>query len=102
MQLSWDQDKYLYAYRFAAEAHKGQWIPGTTDLPYITHVSCVSMEVIAALQVESGLDGNFAVQCALLHDVIEDAGVSFDQIKSKFGETIAQGVAALSKNPDLD
>jgi (p)ppGpp synthase/HD superfamily hydrolase len=62
----------------------------------------VSMEVIAGLQAESGLDGNLAVQCALLHDVIEDAGVSQQRIENQFGKQVALGVAALSKDPAVE
>ena len=102
MELSWNQDKYLYASRFAAEAHKGQCVPGAPGLPYIVHVTWVCMEVIAALQSVQDLDGNLAIQCALLHDVIEDAHVTFEQISSGFGEAVARGVLALSKHPDLD
>jgi (p)ppGpp synthase/HD superfamily hydrolase len=101
MKLSWDQDKYISAYRFAAEAHKGQPLPGSKCLPYIIHVSLVSMEIIAALQIEPGLNGNLAVQCALLHDVIEDTGVTFEKIKTDFGEPVAKGVDALTKNDKL-
>jgi (p)ppGpp synthase/HD superfamily hydrolase len=97
MQLSWDQDRYLLAYNFAANAHKGQPMKGKPDLPYIIHPSLVSMEVIAALQAEQGLDGNLCVQCALLHDVIEDCHVPFENIKITFGEKVALGVLALSK-----
>lgn len=97
MLLSWDQDKYILAYKFAANAHRNQTVKGRPDLPYIIHPSLVSMEVIAALQVEQGLDGNLCVQCALLHDVIEDCHVPFDDIKTVFGEKVAAGVLALSK-----
>jgi len=101
IHLPWDQDKYVYTYRFAAEWHKGKYVPGTDNLPYIMHVSFVSIEVISALQVEPGHDSDFAIQCALLHDVLEDTNVTLDEIKSRFGEKIASGVFALSKNPDL-
>lgn len=110
MKALWNQDKYTKAFRFAGEAHTfkcktqkgGQTIPGTNGLPYIMHPSLVCMEIIAALQMEPVLDGNFAVQCALLHDVIEDTDVTFDQIQSEFGERVASGVLALSKNRNLD
>jgi len=39
----WSQDTYIKAYRFAAEAHNGQLVPGTT-LPYLMHISMVAME----------------------------------------------------------
>lgn len=70
MTLNWSQEIYTKAYQFAAEAHNGQRFPGT-ELPYMMHVSFVSMEVMAALAHELERDGNLAVQCALLHDVIE-------------------------------
>jgi (p)ppGpp synthase/HD superfamily hydrolase len=50
------------------------------------HLSFVSMEVIAALNAESGHDGNLAVQCALLHDAIEDsASITYDDVAKEFG-----------------
>lgn len=93
----WSQESYARAYRFAAEAHKGQVFPGT-DLPYIMHISLVSMEIIACLEVEREHDGDLAVQCALLHDVIEDAEVTYPEIERTFGERVAQGVLALTKD----
>ena len=53
------------------------------------------------MNLEPGRDEDLAVQCALLHDVIEDGGVSYDQIKAEFGEAVAEGVLALSKNKKL-
>ncbi|MBN1891019.1 MAG: bifunctional (p)ppGpp synthetase/guanosine-3',5'-bis(diphosphate) 3'-pyrophosphohydrolase [Thermoflexales bacterium] len=100
MQAHWSQDEYIRAYRFAAIAHQGQSVPGT-DLPYIVHLSLVCMEVIAALIAEQGHDENLAVQCALLHDVIEDTGVTYEQVQQEFGSAVADGVLALSKDPAL-
>jgi (p)ppGpp synthase/HD superfamily hydrolase len=97
----WSQDEYIKAYKFAANAHRGQTVPGT-ELPYIMHVSFVSMEVIAALRTEQdGRDGNLAVQCALLHDVIEDTEVTHQQVLDEFGSNVAAGVFALSKDKSL-
>jgi (p)ppGpp synthase/HD superfamily hydrolase len=56
---------------------------------------------MAALQAELELEGDFTIQCALLHDVIEDSQVTFEEIKAKFGKKVAQGVLALSKNRQL-
>ena len=101
MPSTWSQEKYIRALKFAAEAHNGQTVPGS-DLPYIVHLTMVAMEVIAALAHEDGLDGDLAVQCALLHDVIEDAGISYEKLAAEFGSEVAQGVLALSKNDDLE
>lgn len=99
----WSQEKYIQAYKFAARAHQGQNIPGS-EIPYIMHLSFVSMEASAALNAEKELstenkyDGNLAVQCALLHDTIEDTDITFEQIEAEFGASVAQGVLALTKD----
>jgi guanosine-3',5'-bis(diphosphate) 3'-pyrophosphohydrolase len=99
-QQSWSPDLYTRAYWFAAQAHLGQQIKGG-DLPYIVHPSLVCMEVIAALRVEPGRDEDLAVQCALLHDVVEDSGVTYEQLRETFGVAVAEGVQALSKDESL-
>ena len=97
MPSTWSQEKYIKALQYAAQAHKGQRVPGS-DLPYVVHVTMVAMEVMAALAHEDNLDGELAVQCALLHDVIEDAGKSYEELIAEFGRDVAEGVLALSKN----
>jgi (p)ppGpp synthase/HD superfamily hydrolase len=101
MTSNWDRDLYIKACLFAAKVHRGQLVPGS-DLPYSIHLNLVSMEILAALSVESGCDGDLAVQCALLHDTIEDTDTTYAQIVALFGASVADGVAALSKNPVLD
>jgi (p)ppGpp synthase/HD superfamily hydrolase len=96
----WSQETYITAYRFAAYAHRGQTVPGT-DLPYIMHLSFVCMEVLAALTVETGHDENLAIQCALLHDVLEDTATTYAQVQTAFGPAVAAGVLALSKDAAL-
>jgi (p)ppGpp synthase/HD superfamily hydrolase len=101
MPSNWSQELYIATYRFAAQAHQGQIYPGT-ELPYIMHLSFVSMEILNALSVESGHDGNLALQCALLHDTIEDTATTYADVAAKFGVNVADGVLALSKNPTLE
>lgn len=98
---NWSQESYIKAYRFAAQAHQGQKFPGT-NIPYIMHLSFVSMEVIAALSVETEHDGNLAIQCAILHDTIEDTNTTFEEINTEFGEAVANGVLALTKDNSLE
>ncbi len=97
----WLPEDFHRAYWFAAEAHQGQPMPDT-DLPYLIHVSLVAMEVIAALRVEPGHDETLAVQCALLHDVLEDTPVTYSAIEAGFGGAVAAAVRALSKDDRLD
>ena len=97
MPSTWSREKYIRSLKYAAEAHNRQIVPGS-DLPYVVHVTMVAMEVIAALDRENGLDGDLAVQCALLHDVIEDTEATREDLENKFGPEVVEGVLALSKN----
>lgn len=99
--MNWSQDTYLKAFHFAARAHQGQIYPGT-ELPYIMHLSFVCMEVIAAFHFGQNCDENLAIQCALLHDSIEDTAVTYEQIKDEFGEAVAGGVLALTKDATVE
>jgi (p)ppGpp synthase/HD superfamily hydrolase len=56
------------------------------------------MEVIAALRAEPERDQELAVQCALLHDVVEDTATTVEQLRATFGPAVATGVSALSKD----
>ena len=96
----WSQDIYLKALRFAAEAHGEQKIPGI-NLPYIIHPVAVCMEITAAIAAGGVEKPNLAVQCALLHDAVEDTDVTIHEIEVLFGEETASGVMALSKNRKL-
>jgi (p)ppGpp synthase/HD superfamily hydrolase len=101
MTTAWSQEDYIQAYRFAADRHQGQRYPGT-NLPYVMHLSFVCMEVIAALRVSSVRPETLAIQCALLHDVLEDTPTTYDEVKQAFGPAVAAGVMALTKSPTLE
>lgn len=96
------QTCYQEAIIFAGLKHSenNQLIPGS-KLPYIVHVSNVAMEIIMAAQHFSNLDLNLAVQTALLHDTLEDTSATYEEIEQEFGEAVAQGVLALTKNEAL-
>jgi (p)ppGpp synthase/HD superfamily hydrolase len=97
---TWSPDLLTRAYWFAANAHQGGKIKGTA-LPYIVHPSLVALEVMAALRAEPGYDEELAVQCAILHDVIEDTPVTLEELRANFGDGVAEGVQALSKDERL-
>ena len=90
-------DRYVAALRFAAERHITQRMPDS-ELPYVVHVTSVTAELVAALDETPEVDADLAIACALLHDTIEDAHVSYDDLAERFGIPVADGVQALSKN----
>ncbi|MDH4375377.1 MAG: bifunctional (p)ppGpp synthetase/guanosine-3',5'-bis(diphosphate) 3'-pyrophosphohydrolase [Ramlibacter sp.] len=77
------------AYRFADEAHLGQM--RASGEPYITHPIAV-----AAQCAEWKLDAQ-ALMAALLHDAIEDCGVTKPELIERFGAPVAELVDGLTK-----
>ena len=96
----WNQDLFAKALDFAARAHGEQRVPGS-NFPYVVHVTKVATEVLAACAAEPGRDVDLALACALLHDTMEDAEVSWKELSDAFGAKVADGVRALSKNEDV-
>ncbi|AVO41864.1 RelA/SpoT family protein [Simplicispira suum] len=77
------------AYRYADEAHLGQL--RNSGEPYITHPIAV-----AAQCAEWKLDAQ-ALMAALLHDAMEDCGVTKADLIERFGASVAELVDGLTK-----
>jgi GTP pyrophosphokinase/guanosine-3',5'-bis(diphosphate) 3'-pyrophosphohydrolase len=77
------------AYRFADEAHLGQF--RASGEPYITHPIAV-----AGLCAEWKLDAQ-AIMAALMHDAMEDCGVTKIELIERFGSPTAELVDGLTK-----
>ena len=94
------QELYQNAMKFAGEKHYNQTVPGT-NANYLLHISNVAMEVLLAHSVDKSFDLDSAIQMAILHDILEDTATSFEELRSTFGEDIAIGVQALTKDKSL-
>ncbi|HEY0064165.1 MAG TPA: HD domain-containing protein [Telluria sp.] len=97
-------DAYAQAWEFVTLRHAGQTYGGRQkgeQIPYINHLASVAAEVAWALAGDTQFNLDLAVQCALLHDVIEDTSTSVEEIAATFGEDVAAGVMALSKDSTL-
>jgi (p)ppGpp synthase/HD superfamily hydrolase len=102
--MTWSPDRYKKAWDFATLAHQGQTYGGPQvgmQIDYINHIGSVAMEVIWALPARPDCDADLAIQCALLHDVIEDTDTSYADVLNRFGQAVAVGVIALTKDPSL-
>ncbi|MCZ2104526.1 MAG: bifunctional (p)ppGpp synthetase/guanosine-3',5'-bis(diphosphate) 3'-pyrophosphohydrolase [Comamonadaceae bacterium] len=77
------------AYRYADTAHLGQL--RNSGEPYITHPIAV-----ASLCADWKLDAE-ALMAALLHDALEDCGVSKQDLVEHFGSAVAEMVDGLTK-----
>src|SRR5262249_9697494 len=80
------------AVRWSAALHEQHQRKGS-GAPYVAHPLGV-----AALVLGHGGSGPEAI-AALLHDVVEDAGVSIDEIRDRFGRSVARIVEGCTDVP---
>ena len=77
------------AYRFAEKAHDGQ--KRLSGEPFVEHPLQTAM-YLAELRLDSS-----ALAAALLHDVMEDCGVEFEELDRQFGNEVARLVDGVTK-----
>jgi (p)ppGpp synthase/HD superfamily hydrolase len=84
------------ALEMAEAAHAGQTRRGSGGMAYIHHPVAVA-ELLAA----DGY-GEEAVAAALLHDVVEDSEASVGDVAARFGQRVADLVAALTEDESIE
>ena len=89
-----DIEKVRQAYRFADQAHLGQM--RKSGEPYITHPIAVAGQC-----AEWKLDAE-ALMAALLHDAMEDCGITKIDLIERFGAPVAELVDGLTKLDKLE
>ncbi|RSD29058.1 HD domain-containing protein [Mesobacillus subterraneus] len=80
------------ALQIAAAAHEGQYRKNT-KIPYIAHPVAVGM-----ILQKAGYSDDL-VAAGILHDTVEDTGLTMEDIEREFGRNIAEIVAGCSE-PD--
>lgn len=76
---------------FATQAHSGQCRKGT-NTPYILH------PLEAAAIVGGMTEDPEIIAAAMLHDTVEDSGISTEEIAAKFAQRVADLVQAETEN----
>ena len=84
-----DKELLARAFRFAATAHEGQ--ARSSGEPFVHHPWAVA-KICAELHLDDP-----SLAAALLHDVVEDTDVEPDDLRSEFGDEIAQLVEGVTK-----
>ena len=79
------------AIEFATRAHAGQFRKGTSR-PYIVHPIEVG-DIVSTMTKDEEI-----ISAAILHDTIEDTGVTYEDLKQEFGTRVADLVAAESED----
>ncbi|MBB2173205.1 RelA/SpoT family protein [Gluconacetobacter asukensis] len=89
-----DLDLIRRAFAVAQEAHAGQ-VRDNGD-PYITHPLAVA-SILAGFHLDPS-----SIATALLHDTIEDTGVTHERLRAEFGPAIADLVDGVTKLTRLE
>lgn len=79
-------NRILHAVTFAEQAHRGQ-VRKYTGEPYIVHPLEVA-SIVASVSSDED-----TIIAALLHDVVEDCGISLNQIYLAFGHRVSKMVS---------
>jgi GTP pyrophosphokinase len=87
------EDKVAEAYIFAKERHLGQ--KRLDGEPYINHLKRVA-EIIK--KYKESHDMETLICAALLHDILEDTDTGINEIREKFGGTIALLIVELTND----
>ena len=95
MQNDSEFELFQRAATFALRVHSGQMRKGDR-IPFILH----PME--AASIAGSITKKPEVLAAAVLHDVVEDAGISLEEVKKEFGERVAELVASETENKRKD
>jgi len=89
-----EESRIREAFAWAEEAHREQF--RESGEPYITHPLSV-----AEIVCEMGLDADSVIS-ALLHDTVEDTPITYEEVKTRFGQDVADivdGVTKLARIP---
>ena len=84
-----DLEAIYEAFVFAEEAHRGQ--VRASGEPYVFHVISVA-EILYSLNLDTP-----SIMAGLLHDVVEDTDVTFEQLEKKFGHEVKTLVDSVTK-----
>lgn len=96
--MSNDIVRIARAVDFAARQHVGQRRKGVAAEPYFNHLSEVARLLAEATD---GKDPDLVI-AGLLHDTIEDQGVTPEEIAAEFGEQVASIVTEVTDDKGLD
>lgn len=101
---NWLIDEIQDIWQLVSRLHDGQKYSGSREneqVEYLNHIGSVVFEIINAINKDSDLNADLAIKCAMLHDTIEDTPETYQNIKTLFGDKVANGVKALTKNEEI-
>jgi GTP diphosphokinase / guanosine-3',5'-bis(diphosphate) 3'-diphosphatase len=92
-----DAHLLIDALAFAACKHRDQRRKDPEASPYINHPIALSR----VLSVEAGLQDSKLLAAAVLHDTLEDTQTTFEELRERFGRTVATVVREVTDDKTL-
>lgn len=92
-----DFSLFVQALAFAAQKHKDQRRKGRSNIPYINH----PINVTRILWEVGGVRDVHTLTAALLHDTVEDTGVTPEEIEALFGPEVRGLVMEVTDDKSL-
>ena len=83
-------NKVLKAINIAYKAHEGQ--VDKSGIPYIFH----------PMHLAEQMDTEEECIVAILHDVVEDTDITFQQLEKEFSDTIIESLKLLTRENEID
>ncbi|GAA3520100.1 HD domain-containing protein [Aquimarina addita] len=105
MSKKWSIDELQDIWQLASNFHNGQKYGGhdkDQQIEYINHIGSVTFEILKAIEIDTKLDSDLCIKCAVLHDTIEDTKLTIEEVEYRFGKDVAEGVLALTKKEQDD
>ncbi len=92
-----DARSLLVALEFAAHKHRNQRRKDADASPYINH----PIALARLLAEEGGVTDVATLIVAVLHDTVEDTDTGHDELRVRFGKTVADAVAEVTDDTSL-
>jgi guanosine-3',5'-bis(diphosphate) 3'-pyrophosphohydrolase len=97
MKNSYDIGLVVRAVEFAAQKHRMQRRKDSDASPYINH----PIALMHVLCIDGGINEPLILAAAALHDTIEDTETTEQELRTTFGEEIAQIVVEMTDDKSL-
>ncbi|UPZ14563.1 HD domain-containing protein [Flavobacterium humidisoli] len=103
-QKDWSIDEIQNVWKLVSKLHDGQKYGGFNEgekVEYLNHIGGVVFEIINAARFTENMNVDLAIKCAMLHDTIEDTEMKYEKVIDLFGNKVASGVLALTKDDKI-
>lgn len=104
-QKDWSIDEIQNVWQLVSKLHDGQKYGGFNEnerVEYLNHIGSVVFEVLNAVRYTENMNADLAIKCAMLHDTIEDTEMKYEKVIDLFGNQVASGVLALTKDDKIE